>query len=198
MRKSYISLVGLISIMLAGCGNSNDLMSQNETLKAQVESLSYEKESMSSAIESLSIELDSEKEKLKTLQASIEESKAEVEIRQEDVTVSVTDKNTSTGKYGQMYCTTVFEVTNNTEKDIQGVEGDLKINDLFGKEILTLGCDFTGKTIPSGEKVVFDDMTYDVNQFINIDMQYYNTDYKDLKFEYTVSQIVFTDGSVKK
>ncbi|MCC3393603.1 hypothetical protein D4757_27640, partial [Enterocloster bolteae] len=138
MRKSYISLVGLISIMLAGCGNSNDLMSQNETLKAQVESLSYEKESMSSAIESLSIELDSEKEKLKTLQASIEESKAEVEIRQEDVTVSVTDKNTSTGKYGQMYCTTVFEVTNNTEKDIQGVEGDLKINDLFGKEILTL------------------------------------------------------------
>ena len=45
MRKSYISLVGLISIMLAGCGNSNDLMSQNETLKAQVESLSYKKES---------------------------------------------------------------------------------------------------------------------------------------------------------
>lgn len=72
MRKSYISLVGLISDMLAGCGNSNDLMSQNETLKAQVESLSYEKESMSSACESLSIELDSEKEKLKTLQASIE------------------------------------------------------------------------------------------------------------------------------
>ena len=55
-----------------------------------------------------------------------------------------------------------------------------------------------GKTIPSGEKVVFDDMTYDVNKFINIDMQYYNTDYKDLKFEYTVTQIVFTDGSVKK
>ncbi|WP_243284239.1 hypothetical protein [Enterocloster bolteae] len=71
MRKSYISLVGLISIMLAGCGNSNDLMSQNETLKAQVESLSYEKESMSSAIESLSIELDSEKEKLKTLQSTV-------------------------------------------------------------------------------------------------------------------------------
>lgn len=41
-------------------------------------------------------------------------------------------------------------------------------------------------------------MTYDVNKFINIDMQYYNTDYKDLKFEYTVTQIVFTDGSVKK
>ena len=91
-----------------------------------------------------------------------------------------------------------FKITNNTDKDIQGIEGKLKIMDLFGKEILTAGCDFTGHTIPAGETVVNDDLSFEINEFINEHMKLYTTAYEDLKSEYTVTQIVFTDGTVKE
>ena len=93
------------------------------------------------------------------------------------------------------YVTFVFELTNNSEKAIKGVQGVLHINDLFGASIMDVGCDFTGHTIQPGETYTNKDLTYEVNEFMDTDMKLYNEDYSDLNFEYEPTTIVFTDGT---
>lgn len=93
------------------------------------------------------------------------------------------------------YVTFVFELTNNSEKAIKGVQGVLHINDLFGTSIMDVGCDFTGHTIQAGETYTNKDLTYEVNEFMDADMKLYNEDYSDLNFEYEPTTIVFTDGT---
>ncbi len=120
----------------------------------------------------------------------------ELEAQNQDLKSQV--ESLSAVKESLSYSNLKFEITNNTDKDIQGIQGKLKIMDLFGKEILTAGCDFTGHTIPAGETVVNDDLSFEINEFINEHMKLYTTAYEDLKSEYTVTQIVFTDGTVKE
>ncbi|PNV63917.1 hypothetical protein C0033_00880 [Clostridium sp. chh4-2] len=205
MKIRYFILGGFISILLTGCGNSKDLQIQNESLAAQIksldaekESINAEKESLVSLNESLSVELDSEKKRADSLQESINKIEEETVLQEGDISVVVTDKSSTVGKYSQLYCPLIFDVTNHTDKDIQGIEGILTIKDLFGKEIISSECDFTGQTLSVGQTVTIDSLRFSVNQFMDDHMKLYNTDYKDLKFEYTVTQIVFTDGTVKE
>lgn len=115
------------------------------------------------------------------------------------VKVYVADKSTTPRNSSQWifsnYVNMVFEVTNNTDKDIQGIQGVLTAYDLFGVEIISINCDFTGKTIKSGETITISDLRYECNDFIDSDMKLYNTNYSDLKWEYKVKSIVYTDGS---
>lgn len=203
MKKQMMALLMAVSMISAsGCGNSKELVAENESLKAQVEGLSGEKESLSTQMEQLSGKYEQVSNELKSIKESIAAVENEKKLKQEDVTIVVAGKDVipadSSAWRFNSYCTMVFEVTNSTDKDIQGIEGMLKVMDLFGKEILTIGCDFTGEIIPSGQTITDDSLSYSVNEFMDSDMQFYNTDFKDLKFEYTVSQIVFTDGTVKK
>ncbi len=46
--------------------------------------------------------------------------------------------------------------------------------------------------------MVNDDLSFEINEFIDEHMKLYTTAYEDLKSEYTVTQIVFTDGTVKE
>lgn len=93
------------------------------------------------------------------------------------------------------YVTFVFDLTNNSDKAIKGVQGILHINDLFGSSIMDVRCDFTGHTIQPHETYTNNDLSYDVNEFSDTDMKLYNEDYSDLNFEYEPTTIVFTDGT---
>lgn len=93
------------------------------------------------------------------------------------------------------YATFVFELTNNSDKAIKGVQGILHINDLFGTSIMDVKCNFTGHTIQPNETYVNKDLSYEVNEFRDKDMKLYNEDYSDLNFEYEPTTIVFTDGT---
>lgn len=93
------------------------------------------------------------------------------------------------------YATFVFELTNNSDKAIKGVQGILHINDLFGTPIMDVKCNFTGHTIQPNETYVNKDLSYEVNEFRDKDMKLYNEDYSDLNFEYEPTTIVFTDGT---
>lgn len=88
-----------------------------------------------------------------------------------------------------------FEVYNNTNKDIKGVQGELHIKDLFGKEFTSGYMDFVGQTIKAKESVTYENMGYDLNQFVEEHMKLFYTDYEDLIFEYKVTSIVYTDGT---
>lgn len=88
-----------------------------------------------------------------------------------------------------------LSVSNNTDKVIKGIQGTLEINDIFGEKIMRLNADLLGKTINQGETVVIDDMGYSVNPFINKDVQIYELEYEDLKFNYIIRKIAFEDGT---
>jgi ribosomal protein L37E len=88
-----------------------------------------------------------------------------------------------------------FHVTNNSDKAIVGVSGYVNIKDMFGKDIKELACDFTGNTIQPGETFVEKDMGYECNQFKAEDTQLFETEYKDLKFKYYVTSVIYEDGS---
>ena len=131
--------------------------------------------------------------------SSMKEQSPTEAMESQKVTVNVTDKqnldiNYNAGRYSPR-AEFVFEVYNNTSKDIKGVQGTLTIKDLFGVDIMSLGLDFTGQTIPANSSVVFDDLGFDINQFMDDHVKVYSTDLDDLNFEYEVTSIVYSDGT---
>ena len=133
--------------------------------------------------------------------SSMKEQSSTETIESQKVTVTVNDIqqldiNYNAGRYSPRV-EFVFEVYNNTSKDIKGVQGVLTIKDLFGVDIMSLGLDFTGQTIPANSSVVFDELGFDINQFVNEHVKVYSTDLEDLQFEYEVTSIVYTDGTTE-
>lgn len=124
-----------------------------------------------------------------------EESKTKPnEIEVTVTSKSVLPEDVNEGRYSPRVRLSM-KVTNKTDKTVKGVKGILTIYDLFGAEICRMQSDFTGKDIPPNKYVTFDDYRFDVNEFLDTDMKIYNTDFADLKFEYSVDNIVYSDGS---
>lgn len=91
----------------------------------------------------------------------------------------------------------IIEVSNNSDKDIKGVSGVLKIKDLFGKDIISSECDFTGQIITVGSSATFSDLGMDINEFIDDNNKLYNENYSDLMFEYKVKSVVYSNGETE-
>lgn len=107
---------------------------------------------------------------------------------------TVTPKSTSNWIFSN-YVNLVFDITNNGDKAIKGIEGILTTSDLFGKEILRNGCDFTGHTIEPGKTVTIKGLSLECNEFNDEHMKVFNTAFADLQFSYEITNIVYTDGS---
>ena len=88
-----------------------------------------------------------------------------------------------------------FTVENKTNKSVKGVSGVLDVKDLFGETIKSLNCDFTGAEIPPRGSATYSDLGVDINQFNSLDVKLYKQKFDDLKFEYSVSSIVYADGT---
>lgn len=120
-------------------------------------------------------------------------------IRDDKVQVIVKDKKNIPADYDAwVFSDTVrftIEVCNRTEKEIRGVEGILTIKDIFGKTILDIGCDFTGKNIPANGMTEYNDLYMEINEFIDTNLKVYSTSYEDLQFDYKITSIVYTDGT---
>ena len=133
-------------------------------------------------------------DELKALSQQYAEQKNYQYIKVTCTNKGVIPKNTNRWIFSN-YVTFVFDLTNNSDKAIKGVQGILHINDLFGSSIMDVRCDFTGHTIQPHETYTNNDLSYDVNEFSDTDMKLYNEDYSDLNFEYEPTTIVFTDGT---
>ncbi|MFQ9515721.1 MAG: double zinc ribbon domain-containing protein [Eubacterium sp.] len=134
---------------------------------------------------------------LKKLKNTYEKNKSEMYVKVKVTNKTVTPQDSSNWIFYN-YINFVFKLTNNCNKTIKGVEGTLIIYDLFDKEILRMGCDFTGNTIASGKTITVDNLSYQCNQFNEDDMKVYNTAFKDLKFKYEIESIVFSNGDKVK
>ena len=191
MKKIGSLWLVLIMVLLSACSGTAD---------AQKGKPSYEE--LESQLQEVTKNRDALQSELDALKAEDEAEKAATTVQEGDITVLVTDKTVTPKDPDNWifsnYVNFVFSITNNTEKDIQGIQGEVIVNDLFGKEILTVGCDFTGEIIPAGTTVTNDDLSFECNEFMSEHMKIFNENYKDLQFIYVTKQIVFTDGTVKE
>ena len=89
--------------------------------------------------------------------------------------------------------TFTFKFTNNTNKDIEGVQGVINFMDLFGNSIQRIELSYDGG-IKAGESKLYD-ATVDYNQFIDEDIKLKNTELSKLKYDWDVDTIIYTDGS---
>lgn len=156
-----------------------------------------ERDALKGELEKAKSENDLLSAQVASLQTKIEAAEQEKEVQEGDITVILTNKTTSEGDYGQIYANFEFAVTNNLDKPIKGVQGIANFNDIFGASIVRLGGDFTGATIEPGETRIFNDLSLDCNRFIPEQLKLYNTKYDDIKLNYEVKSIVFTDGTSK-
>ena len=196
MLKKSVIIAALFAILLSSCSSEN---TSNAAVQSEASNPSYEE--LEAQLDSVIEERDSLQAELDSLKAQIEAEKEETVLNESDVTVTVTGKSVTPMDGLQRifadYVHLIFSVTNNTEKDIQGIQGQITVKDLFGVEIMTVGCDFTGTIIPSKQTVTGIKLSYECNLSDDADEQLFNERFEDLKFAYTVTQIVFTDGTIK-
>ena len=87
----------------------------------------------------------------------------------------------------------VFEISNNGERDIKGIQGVLEIQDMFEERIMQLNVRFTQSPIPANSTITHDGIGIDINQFMDRDIRLYNSDFDTLIFIYTIDQIIYDD-----
>lgn len=179
---------------------------ENENLKTQINSLENDKKNLEEEVKNKESQLNIANDELEAYKKAEEEAKKESLVQEGDVEVLLIGKGNNQDefdkyeKYSYLLdkrITFVFEVKNNTTKDIKGVQGIATIMDMFGKEVVSSNCDFTGKTIPAGGSITVDTLSYELNRYRNEELALYDTDYNDLLFKYQVTAIVFTDGTSK-
>lgn len=181
---------------------SQKTISLKETYKKQLleEADGYAKEKKySKAISSIETAIDyiGEDKDLVTLRKKYKKAKDEMYVKVVLKNKTVTPKDSDNWIFSN-YVNFVFDVKNNSNKSIKGVQGKAIFKDQFGEEIKTIGCDFNGHTIKPGKTLKVSDLCLECNEFLDDDMELYSTKYKDLKFEYKVTKIVFSDGKSVK
>lgn len=179
MRKVLL-VVFAASMILAGCGDSDKEVTKSENSGIQVQTLQ-----------------DAQAEE-ETPTPTPTPTPEPTPTLQELVTVVCTGKSNvqadfMSGIYSDR-CNLKFEITNNTDKPVQGIQGLLIVDDLFGSNIMKTTCNFTGQIIEPGETIENDSLGLDVNEFDGADVKLYNEKYEDLKFTYLVNSVVYADN----
>jgi len=86
-----------------------------------------------------------------------------------------------------------FKITNNTDKDITGIQGTVVMNDLFDNNIKSTMLTYD-EGIKAGESKLYT-ATMDYNQFMESDIKLKGTELEKLKYEFDVDTIIYTDGT---
>lgn len=113
------------------------------------------------------------------------------------ITVSVYEKidypaDIMNGRYAP-FCEINLHVTNNTDKPIQGIQGELTAKDLFGELIIVIDWDITGQIIQPGATVDYTGYGMEINEYIDEQQKLFATAFEDMQFSYKESKIVYAD-----
>lgn len=116
---------------------------------------------------------------------------------QPKVSLEITNKGFHEADYMsgdyQTQITMDLKFTNETDKEIKGVEGVLTFFDIFDNKISATKISYD-KGIPASQSKVWKS-GMDFNQFMDEDIKLKNTELKDLKYKWEVSTIIYADGS---
>lgn len=113
------------------------------------------------------------------------------------ITLEITNKgfheaDFMSGDY-QTQITMDLKFTNETDKEIKGVEGVLTFFDIFDNKISATKISYD-KGIPASQSKVWKS-GIDFNQFMDEDIKLKNTELEDLKYKWEVSTIIYADGN---
>ena len=86
-----------------------------------------------------------------------------------------------------------LKFTNETDKDIAGVQGILTLYDIFDNKISVITVSYD-KGIPAHTSKVWAS-GIDYNEFIDEDVKLKNTELQNLKYKWEVNTIIYKDGS---
>ena len=86
-----------------------------------------------------------------------------------------------------------LKLTNETDKDIKGVEGVLTFYDIFDNKIKAISVGYD-KSIPAHQSKVWES-GIDYNQFMDEDVKLKDTEFTNLKYKWEVKTIIYADGS---
>jgi hypothetical protein len=84
--------------------------------------------------------------------------------------------------------------TNKARKDIQAVDGVLKLSDTYGNSIIDINRSIN-RAIPAGQTVVDHDAGIAINQSTDSPLKLWDTDFDKLKSEFETHSITFKDGT---
>lgn len=196
MKKVVMIMVLSISLgVLTGCNNKS---TDTSDLKKQIAQMQSENAELKSHIEESSKpSADTEVESTKEPESSHDEEKTDDKFSGIDMQVTNKvnhEKDIYNGRYSP-FIELVYQVSNNTDKVIQGIQGVLHINDMFDKNIINLNFDLTSESIPSMQSITVNDYGLEVNEFMDDHMKLYNTDYSKLIFKYEYKSVIFSDGT---
>jgi hypothetical protein len=121
----------------------------------------------------------------------IEPSKQSADLKNK-VSLVLTDKGFYNGDY-QDQLTFKFQFTNNTSKDIQGVQGRISFVDIFGNSFYKSTINYD-KGIPANSNKVYT-AAIDYNQFLDEHTKIKNTDIKNMSVGWIPEIIVYSDGT---
>jgi hypothetical protein len=110
------------------------------------------------------------------------------------VTFEITNKGFSDEDF-QTSNTFTFKFTNTTGKDIEGIKGTIEFNDLFGDRIKGVSLSYD-EGIKAGESKLYR-ASLDYNQFMDDDVKLRQTELVKLKYNWDLSTIIYTDGTVE-
>lgn len=86
-----------------------------------------------------------------------------------------------------------FQITNNTDQDIEGVQGTVNLFDLFGNKIKSVKLTYD-KGISKGETKLYQ-ASIDYNQFIDSDIKLGSKELSKMKYEFDVDTIIYKNGT---
>lgn len=89
-----------------------------------------------------------------------------------------------------------LKFTNQTDRDIRGVEGTVTFYDIFDNEIKPMQVSYD-EVIPSGQSRTWKG-GIDYNQFIDADTKLKNTKLENLKYKWSIETILYADGTSEK
>lgn len=179
VKKILISLL-IVTLIFCSCNNNSEIAS----LQSQITELQKENETLKSQLE----ESIPSQEVIKPVDDTVNNDKFK-----KTATIIVTEKNIKQQDYNE-FIEMVYVVTNNTNKDMKGIEGIMHIKDMFGKSIMDIQWDIL-QPIPKKATQKITGFGLDYNQFMATQQKIYNAPFDSLIFEYEFKTIIFSDGT---
>lgn len=223
MKKIVNVMIVLVLVvgLFTGCGAkqqsvNDDVKSGSSTTNTQTKATNQSTDELLEQIDNLQAEIESLKNELTVVKQERDDlksasqtgnseattkNKREKQEKQSEVIVEVIDKiniprDTDKWRFSERV-EFELQVINHTDKEIKGIQGTLEIKDMFNVNIMTIGCDITGQKIKPHDTIIQSGLGFEINQYLDDQLQVYLTDFEDLIFEYTATQIVFADGTSK-
>lgn len=196
MVRKIVIVVTVMALLtgLIGCGGSatKDLSKKNASLQSRVDLL--EETLLENGISLPEDTVATTEENIVEAGTVISDNPVK-SGKFSEITLEVVGKINTESNYSE-FVQLPYKVINRYNKEIKGIQGIMHIKDMFDVEIMSVGWDIASTPIPVNGYIEENGFGIEINQFMDDHMKVYNTTYENLIFEYEVTKVLFSDGTI--